>query len=125
MCFINIGSILWPDVCLIQLWSPGQIGDRGPAAQKPAEEGDPTDSAHAQADQVARERAQEQGCATATLAQVRYMVHVIATIKVNYFSCGNLVELGILDKLHKELWQWKVRPVSFLLRSLNLSWRSE
>ena len=33
VCFINVGSVLWPDVCLIQLWSPGQIGDRGRAAR--------------------------------------------------------------------------------------------
>ena len=47
VCFINIGSILWPDVCLIQLWSPGQIGDRGAAAQRAAERGGRTDVAHA------------------------------------------------------------------------------
>ena len=54
-----------------QLRSLGQAGDPGLPALRAAEEGDPTDNARALVDQVVWEPVQKQGCAEATLAQVR------------------------------------------------------
>ena len=56
---------------LLQLRSLGQAGDPGLPALRAAEEGDPTDNARALVDQVVWEPVRKQGCAKATLAQVR------------------------------------------------------
>ena len=71
--FINIGSILWPDVCLIQLWSPGQAGDLGQVAQRAAAVEGPTGIVPAQAAQLVLEIRVRQDGATPTHAQV-YLV---------------------------------------------------
>ena len=81
-------------------------------------EGNPTDSAHAQADPAAQDMVTRRDSVTATHVQVCLMKHLIwgnVNNTFTYFSCGHMVKLGILVKLHEKLWNGKIRPISLVL----------